>query len=145
MEALAGWNIHVAKRGDTLVFHYPHVKDVTIDRLESVTGYRLGSNGHLVDSIYDIREEDGMLKLKFHYAGTDSKENRFSLNLVPIDKAEFLAAVSTLKEERKQLMDKVEPVQISGLDLSIPRPAYCNEKDLAALTRADATCGSRKK
>lgn len=134
MEAIAGMNIHVSKNQDSLVFYYPYEKTVKINELKSLTGYRVEDSGKLLDSIYDISIEDETLKLKFHYIGTGKEDNRFSLNLVPLDKTDFLAQAAKLKKERNQLMDKVKPIGISLLDLSIPKPDYFNEKDLTALS-----------
>lgn len=134
MEAVAALNIHLSKSGDSLLFYYPYEKSVAVAGLRSLTGYRLEESGELVDSIYEVSEEDGILKLKFHYIGTNDEDNRFSLNLIPVERADFFAQVGKLKDERAQLLGKIRPLEIPRLDLSLAMPGYFNKDDLTALS-----------
>jgi len=133
MEMLADMRIHLSKQQDVLTFAYPEEKSVKISELKSLTNCRMESTGELLDSVYEIGMETDTLRIKFHYNGRDG-ENRFSLNLVKIDKSEYFEEVEKRRTERKQLLDSIQAVDLSALNLSIPVPGYFTSKtDLGIL------------
>lgn len=124
MEMIAEMRIHLSKNNDSLVFTYPYEKKIKISELKTLTGCRLKDSGELLDSIYDVRVEGDQLKIKFHYIGTASKDDRFSLNLVKVDKASYSKEIETLKNEKKRMLEMIKPADVSGLNVSINVPEY---------------------
>lgn len=124
MEMIAEMRIHLSKNNDSLVFTYPYEKKIKVSELKSLTGCRLKDSGELLDSVYDVRVEGDQMKIKFHYIGTASQDNRFTLNLVKTDKANYTKEIETLKNEKKRLIEMIKPADVSGLNLAISVPEY---------------------
>lgn len=124
MEMIAEMRIHLSKNNDSLVFTYPYEKKIKVSELQSLTGCRLKESGKLLDSVYDVRVEGDQLKIKFHYIGTASKDNRFSLNLVKTDQADYIKETETLKNEKKKLIEMIKPADVSGLNIAVNVPEY---------------------
>lgn len=125
MEMIIKMKIHATRNNDDLVFDYPYERKVKISDLKSLTGCRLKSTGELLDSVYDIRIEGDKMKIKFHYIGTDSKDNQFYLTLIKTDKNTYSQEIEKLQADKKRLLSMIEPVDVSGLNLSVSIPEYC--------------------
>lgn len=134
MEALASRQYHIYKNGDELEFMYPVAKKVKTDDLKSLTDSRLLETGQLVDSVYAVKVSGNKLSIKFTYIGTAQDDKRFSLNFVQLDKDKFYSELKNVQNERKKITDKIKKVEVSKLDLTIPKPAYFNKEDLTALS-----------
>ncbi|OCA77228.1 hypothetical protein BBI01_01840 [Chryseobacterium artocarpi] len=124
MEMLAEMRIHLSKSNDSLIFEYPYMKKIKLSELKSLTGCRLKDTNELLDSVYDVRVEGDQLNIKFHYIGTASKENRFFLKFIKMDKDNYSKEVEKLQNDKKRLLDMIKPIDISGLDLSVSIPEY---------------------
>lgn len=134
MDMIAEMQIHLSKNNDSLIFNYPNEKTIKISELKSLTNCRIPSTGQLLDSVYDVRVENDKLKIKFHYIGTGDEEKRFVLNLIKIDKKEFLEETERLQKEKTKLKNIIKPINATTLDLSILKPTYLNtEIDLNKL------------
>ncbi|PSK88897.1 hypothetical protein [Taibaiella chishuiensis] len=127
MDMLAGMRIHLVQHGDSFSITFPFEKAMKQSDFKSFTYCRLPANGALLDSIYSIRREPGKLDILFCYAGRDG-ENRFVLHLSPLERPAYLRELDKLRKEREQVLQLVKPMDLSGLDLSQPLPAYCKPK-----------------
>lgn len=123
MDMIAEMRIHLSKNNDSIIFGYPYEKKMKISELKSLTNCRISSTGKLLDSIYDVRIENDLLKIKFHYLGTLDKENRFSLNLVKVKKEDYLSEVKNLQASVKNILDRISTTDLSNLEI-IGKPEY---------------------
>jgi hypothetical protein len=125
MEMLANMQIHLTKHGDLLKFSFPDQQEIKLSQFKSITNCRLKQSGELLDSVYAVESEPEKLKIMFHYAGRDG-ENRFAVNLLPIESGVYFKEVEKLRNERKKLLELLVPLDLSGLNLSLPIPSYFN-------------------
>ncbi len=130
MDMIAEMRIHLTKNSDSLMISYPYEKKIKISEFKSLTNARIKDSGELLDSVYEVKVEGDLLKIKFVYAGTSQDEKRFSVNLVEVDKDKYGEEVAQLKKEKDKILSLIKPIDFSKLDLSIALPSYFMEENL---------------
>ncbi|SUJ21169.1 Uncharacterised protein [Sphingobacterium spiritivorum] len=133
MDMIAEMRIHLSESKDSLYFSYPYEKKIKISDLQSLTDCRLKDTGELLDSIYEVAIEKDTLKIKFNYIGTAEKDNRFSLNMIPVKKGEYNSEVERLKKHKEEILSKIKTIDLSALNLEWTLPDYFKEKGLSDL------------
>ncbi|WP_293914945.1 MULTISPECIES: hypothetical protein [unclassified Sphingobacterium] len=133
MDMIAEMRIHISESNDSLYFSYPFEKKIKISDLRSLTDCRLKNTGELLDSVYEVTIEKDTLKIKFNYIGTAEKDNRFSLNLIPVKKDVYAKEVEGLKKDKQQILAKIKTIDLSSLNLPVTTPDYVKVKELSDL------------
>lgn len=127
MDMIAQMNIHLSIDNDEIQIAYPFEKKLKISEFKSFTNSRIPSTGELLDSIYDLSVSADTLKIKFYYNGTADKEKRFSLNLVKLQKEDYLAEVKQVKAQKSKTLNEVTTVDLSTFAL-VKKPGYLSEQ-----------------
>lgn len=117
MDMIAEMRIHLSTNNDSLYIDYPFEKKMKISEFQSFTNCKFASTGQLLDSIYDINITNNTLNIKFYYNGTTEEEKRFSLNFVNINKEAFYKEVNSLKEEKLKILDNINSIDLSTLEI----------------------------
>lgn len=130
MEMIAEMRIHLIKNSDSLIVSYPFEKKMKISEFKSLTNVRIRESGELLDSIYEVKMEGDLLKIKFIYAGTSDDEKSFSVNLIQVNKDKFDQEIAQLKKNKEKLLGSVKPVNFSNLDLALAVPSYFKAKNI---------------
>ncbi|QQS98242.1 hypothetical protein I6J03_03530 [Sphingobacterium spiritivorum] len=133
MDMIAEMRIHLSESKDSLYFSYPDEKKIKISDLQSLTDCRLKNTGELLDSVYEVAIEKDTLKIKFNYIGTAEKDNRFSLNMIPVKKDEYISEVERLKKHKEEILSKIKTIDLSALSLEWILPDYFKVKELSDL------------
>ncbi|MGJ1196050.1 hypothetical protein ACR777_06700 [Sphingobacterium spiritivorum] len=133
MDMIAEMRIHLSESKDSLYFSYPFEKKIKISDLQSLTDCRLKNTGELLDSVYEVAIEKDTLKIKFNYIGTAEKDNRFSLNMIPVKKDEYNSGVERLKKNKEDILSKIKTIDLSALNPEWALPDYFKEKGLSDL------------
>lgn len=132
MEMIAEMRIHLTKSNYNITISYPFEKKMKILEYKSLTNVRIRESGELLDSIYEVKKEGDLLKIKFIYAGTSDDEKSFSVNLIQVNQDKYDTEIARLKMDREQLLAKVKPVNLSNLDLEIAIPPYFKAKNIGS-------------
>lgn len=130
MEMIAEMRTHLIKNSDSLMVSFPFEKKMKISEFKSLTNVRIRESGELLDSIYEVKVEGDLLKIKFIYAGTSDDEKSFSVNLIQVNQDKYDAEIARLKMDREKLLAKVKPVDLSNFDLEIAIPLYFKAKNV---------------
>lgn len=131
MDMIAEMRIHLTKNGDSVTIAYPYEKKMKLSEFKSLTNVRIKDSGELLDSIYEVKVEGDLLKIKFIYAGTSEDEKSFSVNLVQVNQDKYEAEIARLKKDKEKLLAKVKPVDLSNLDLAVAIPSYFKEENIS--------------
>ncbi len=131
MDMIAEMRIHLTKNSDSIAIDYPFEKKMKLSEFKSLTNVRIKESGELLDSIYEVKVEGDLLKIKFIYEGTLDDEKSFSVNLKQVNQAKYNAEITRLKKDKEQLLAKVKPVNLSNLDLAVAIPSYFKEENIS--------------
>lgn len=134
MQAIAEQELHLIKKGDSLIFNYPFERKVKISELKSISNFDLlPDSDEKFDSVYNVNIEKGKLKIKFKYSGTSSDNKNFVINFKKLSKKEYFLDIEKTKMTLKYLDEKINPFIFNRLSLNVAKPEYFNETDLGFL------------